>query len=308
VVRTVHEKSMALNEREAKQKDLGRHIDQVIRDAKLSQEGVETGCVGRGVCPSIGRLLSRFFGVSRRGSVVSTEEISNAPVAQLEGKTVSSSGSEISRAVFGLAGSKKVTPKSKLQSAAELMKSRVESLENRSAQAKSLAQENMQAGNRAAALRELKRSKALEKQANSTQSALDAIEAQNDMLEQTALQKEVANAIGATAKTLKKEKALLSKAENAVDAAAEMKDIHDDITQVMAGLGENMASEYDDDDLLAELEGMVTTDHASSTTEAVLETISLDDDNESRHENLRLPAAPKHKVAVEKQGLLMDHA
>jgi hypothetical protein len=148
---------------------------------------------------------------------------------------------------------------------------------------------------------------------------MDALEAQSDMLEQTQLQKEVAAALGATAKSLKKEKGLLSKAEDAVDAAAEMKDMHDDLSQVMAGLGDAVHNDVDEDELLAELEEMVEGDDSEATARdeaaakaAVLEAQKAESAAAEEHrkqqeyaelEALRqLPAAPTR--AVEKQGLL----
>ena len=50
-------------------------------------------------------------------------------------------------------------------------------------------------------------------------------------------------------------------AEDAVDAASEMRDLHEDLSQVMAGLGESMSNDYDADDLMEELKGMMADAH-----------------------------------------------
>lgn len=178
--------------------------------------------------------------------------------------------------------------------------------------------------NRAVALRELKKAKVLEAQAAQTQGALEALEAQSDMLEQTALHREVAAAIGESAKTLKKDKKLLSKAEDAVEAAGDMRDLHADITSVMGELGEQTRCEYDDDELLAELEGMVHQQQQqfepvgeASADEQTAESVRrAAADLERRHaaydeaETLRrgLPTAPTQikQAETETQGLLQS--
>lgn len=319
-VRTVDDKQNTLKARREEQRDLGKHIDRLIADGHLSQETASVGCGGRGVCPTIGRGLARFLGISQRVGAVSTKELEAVDgVEQAHAATKAkkkSEGSEVTRAVFGLAASKKKTPMSKLMAAAESMKNRVESLEARALQSKRTAAHLMKAGNKLAAMRELKRSKQLEKQALSTQGAMDAIEAQSDMLEQTELQKELAAAIGASAATLRKEKGLLTRAEDAVDAAAEMRDLSDDLTQVMAGLGEASSNDFDDEELMMELEGMVEKDDdvgadvSESASQRDLGKEALEEENAKQEyddlENLRqkFPDAPKGKVSVEKQGLL----
>lgn len=321
-VRTVEEKTSALKERQEEQRKLGRVIDRLIADGNVSQDEIASGCAGRGLCPTLGRGVARMLGISQRVKAVSTKEVEIASVAIAKESTSRSAGSEISRAVLGLAPSKKKTPQSKLVAASEAMRARVESLESRAAEGRTAAAAAMKAGNKASAMRELKRAKMLEKQAMSTQSAMDALEAQSDMLEQTALQKEVAAALGATAKSLKKEKGLLSKAEDAVDAAAEMRDMHEDLTQVMAGLGDAVSNDVDEEELMEELQGMISEDDAQPTVpdvsaastrveiaeRAAMEQAAL----EKKHveyeqlERIRqqLPAAPKG--AVERQGLLAD--
>lgn len=318
VVRTVQDKELALSNRKEEQRNLGKHIDRLISEGQLSQESAAVGCGGSGLCPMIGRGVARFLGISQRVGPVYTDEL--RVVVEKAGDATEakkSDGGEVTRAVFGLAPSKKKTPQSKLAAAAGSMKNRVESLEARAAQSRQTAQQLMKTGNKAAAMRELKRSKQLQKQAFSTQAAMDAIEAQSDMLEQTALQKEVAAAIGATAATLKKEKELISKAEDAVDAAAEMRDLSDDLSQVMAGLGEATSNDFDDQELILELEDMVGMDDDTASerpasvpiSESVKEALEIER-RDKEYEELEksrqeFPVAPKSHVSVEKQGLLL---
>ena len=71
--------------------------------------------------------------------------------------------------------------------------------------------------------------------------------------ESSALQREVASALSASiATTKKKTRGLLEKAESAVDGSAELRDVAEEINEVMGGLAK--ADDYDEDDLLEELE------------------------------------------------------
>jgi len=325
-VRTVEDKKTALKQRQQEQRNLGKHIDRILQEGQLSEEGASLGCGGRGLCPMLGRGMARFLGISQRVGAVSTKELDSVSVEQVsvapKATEKMKTHSEISKRMFGVPA-KKVSPQGKLAAAAESMKSRIESLESRSAQSRKLAHEQMKAGNKAAAMRELKRSKALEKQAVSTQGVMDAIEAQRDMLEQTTLQKEVADALGATAKSIKKEKGLISKAEDAVDAAAEMRDMHEDLVSVMAGLGDAISNDFDDEELLSELQDMMEeNDTDTGGVEEASSSSNARDEEDARQEALRLekqkkyeelqatrqqfPSAPKGKLAMEKQGLLLS--
>lgn len=316
-VHTLKEKQTAIQDRKEEQRRLGKVIDTLIADSQANpDDGAAVGCGGRGLCPSLFRGAARFLGISQRRSAVSTKEIEVANPASVALKEAAKRvhGGDISRAVLGLAGSKKKTPQSKLAAAAEAMRSRVESLESRASECRSSAQSHMRAGNKAVAMRELKRAKALEKQAVATQGAMDALEAQSDMLEQTQLQKEVAAALGATAKSLKKEKGLLSKAEDAVDAAAEMRDMHDDLSQVMAGLGDAVHNDVDEDELLAELDEMAgDADREEATqrepeAERAKQAAAEERKRQQEYADLerlrQLPAAPTSAGGVEKQSLL----
>ena len=273
----------------------------------------------------IGRGVARLLGISQRVGAVSTKEIESVSIDQVSvaEKPVAKKKEvpELTKRVFGVA-TKRATPAGKLAAAASSMKSRIESLESRALQSRKSASEQMKLGNKAAAMRELKRCKALEKQAISTQNVMDAIETQSDMLEQTALQKEVADALGATAKSIKKEKGLISKAEDAVDAAAEMRDLHEDLVSVMAGLGDTLTNEFDEDELLSELNDMVNTNDTDDVGSGVSASGSSPNTSQVHQTNQhieeqaaydqydkleivrQMPAAPKGKLAIERQGLL----
>jgi flagellin-like hook-associated protein FlgL len=154
---------------------------------------------------------------------------------------------------------------------------------------------------------------------------MDALEAQSDMLEQTALQRQVASALGETAKTIKKEKGLLNQAESAVDSASEMRDLHEDISQVMAGLGDTWNTEFDEDALFEELNEMtIRESNKNSNPNAItlppsvvesfdptLDTVDQKDTTTTTSHaippighRLEFPNAPKGKPRIEQLGLL----
>tara|TARA_B110000967_G_scaffold208452_1_gene260714 strand:- start:2267 stop:3253 length:987 start_codon:yes stop_codon:yes gene_type:complete len=290
-VRTVEEKEEQLKSRKNQQRALGKQIDKMISEGQHAQQGSAVGCGGPGLCPSIGRGLARMLGLSRSAGAVATSEIE---VGVEKPGVQRAMGGQVGMALFGKPLGKKGTAAGKLEAATSAMRARVEELDRRVATGKAASMAAMKAGNKQLAMRELKRAKMMEKQAFSTQSALDAVEAQSDMLEQTALQREVASALGATAKSLKSQKGLLSKAEDAVDAAAEMRDLHEDLSQVMAGLGESTSNDYDEDDLMEELQGMMADDTADPPAAA---------NGVAESENMR-----KAQEELERQHALYDEA
>ena len=142
----------------------------------------------------------------------------------------------------------------KLSAAAENMAAHIESLSDKASLAKARAAQLMSQGKKAEAMAALKKSKMLEKQLETAQSTQAALESQVDMLAHSALQKEVASALSASvASTKKKTKGLLNRTETAVEEASELKDLAEDISQVMGGLQTEL---FDEDELMQELEAM----------------------------------------------------
>tara|TARA_B100001175_G_scaffold247870_1_gene214616 strand:- start:3541 stop:4587 length:1047 start_codon:yes stop_codon:yes gene_type:complete len=339
---TVAEKKEAEKQMKEEQRRIGQTIDRLAAASQAEQDAMVTGCGGTSIVCSIARRMSRMLGISRPVQTHATMQMdetaassltSSGRVAAGSSSNVRTSASTASR-VFGVA-KQKVDPSLKLEQAAVAMRARVAQLDSRAEEARTAAAKAAQSNKRPLALRELKKAKALEAQALSTQSALDALEAQSDMLEQTALHREVAGAIGETAKSLKKDKKLLNRAEDAVEAAGELRDLHSDITSVMGELGDHSKYDYDDDDLLAELESMVQarTEPAHGNDEAPRPagaTGQADEDAEQTAENVRkarlelerrhamydsaeevrrgLPAAPTEIKKKETQGLLHSAA
>ena len=159
-------------------------------------------------------------------------------------------------AVFGQSSAASSTnANARLEKAAEQMENHAEQLYAKAGASRTKAKALMAQGKKQEAMAALKRAKALEKQAEAAASTHAAIEQQKDMLESSALQREVATALSASIATTKKRtKGLLEKTESAVDGSAELRDAVDDISEVMGGL--TAGDHYDEDDLLAELEGM----------------------------------------------------
>ena len=100
----------------------------------------------------------------------------------------------------------------------------------------------------------LKKAKVVEKQLETAQSTHVALETQVDVLAQSELQKQVASALSASvATTKKKTKGLLGRTETAVEDAAELKDLAEDISSAMGGL---QTEAFDEDELMEELLAM----------------------------------------------------
>ena len=160
-------------------------------------------------------------------------------------------------ALFGLA-KKQASPVDKLAEAAEAVAQRAVALEQKVGEGRAEARALMMGGQKKAALRQMRRVKMIEGQLASVQSASDALEQQQLVLEQAALQKEMTTALSSSAKGLKKSKKLLSQAETAVEDASEARDAADDLSNVLAEFTTTSMLSADDDELLAELEEMTT--------------------------------------------------
>ena len=145
------------------------------------------------------------------------------------------------------AGAGAASTNARLEKAAEQMESHAAQLYAKAGASRSKAKALMAQGKKQEAMLALKRAKALEKQAEVAASTHAAIEQQQEMLQSSALQREVATALSASiATTKKKTKGLLEKAESAVDGSAELRDVAEEINEVMGGLAK--ADDYDEED------------------------------------------------------------
>jgi len=262
---TVDAKAEALQRRLADQKRIGVEVDSVI----IGSDAADAGCL----CSALRAGLERAVGVRRGGAT------------RIVGKKLDQAG----HAQF------------KLDSAARGMQDRLEKLEARAAEHRAAAADAARAGNKALGLRELRRAKALERQAASVQTALAAVEQQADVLQNASLQREVASAIGASAKSLKKDKKLLEKAEAAADSAVEMRDLSEDVQSVLSSIAESTA-DNDEDELLAELD-LMTAQPAREPARAPAIDPAVDSAYADLEKLRQLPKAPRGPVR-EKDALL----
>ena len=211
-------------------------------------------------------------------------------------------------AVFGQNGASSSTANAnaRLEKAAEQMENHAEQLYVKASASRSKAKALMGQGKKAEAMAALKRAKGLEKQAQVAASTHAAIEQQQDFLESSALQREVATALSASvAATKKKTRGLLEKAESAVDDSAELRDAVEDISEVMGGL--NTGDQYDEADLMEELELMAQESEAASepaSAEAEVEpqaiVVGIDPS--------LFPKAPREKAEAKQKLLEADSA
>ena len=262
----------------AKEQAMAERIDQVMKtgdpDGDLHQRGCAPGC----------------FSFFRRGRSRLAQE-------------------QIEVAVFGQNGASgsAVNANVRLGKAAEQMEMHAEQLYAKASASRSKAKALMGQGKKAEAMAALKRAKGLEKQAQVATSTHAAIEQQQDFLESSALQREVATALSASvAATKKKTRGLLEKAESAVDDSAELRDVVEDISEVMGGL--NTGDQYDEDDLLEELElmqretGEDAAPEAAAKAEVEPQAIVVGIDPSM------FPKAPRERVEAKQKLLAADSA
>ena len=157
-------------------------------------------------------------------------------------------------AVFGH-GASSGSANNRLNLAAEQVEQHAHQLAERALASRQKAQSFLSLGKKQEALMALKRAKHLEKQAEVASATHATIENQKDMIQSSMLQREIASALSASiATTKKKTRGLLEKTESAVDDSAELRDEVDDISEAMGGLAR--VEEFDDDELMAELDAM----------------------------------------------------
>ena len=204
------------------------------------------------------------------------------------------------------------TAASKLEGVLRSLEAKLEQLDTRALQHKEEALKANAAGNKQAALIQVKKKRQTEKQREGLLQTVLAVQAQADALEQADLQKEVAAALHLTNKTFKK-KGLLKNAEAAVEGAVETRDMSDELSCVMSELG-NGNGDHDEDELLAELEAMVGEDEppppapkASTPAEEAAKAATALAEKHKQFDELEamraiLPTAPQG--SIEKQGLL----
>ena len=240
-LKTLDDKNAEVAERREASKAL---VESVERAMRIVEADEDVGCFA---CS----LFRRF-----RGS----RAFSDPAAATACGASSSSTGSSAGKVTKkGLFGKKKADPSKKLQEAASAMQDRVRHLEGRVDDSKAEAARFVKMGQKQQALRSLKRAKGYEKQVQQNQGALDALEQQVDMLAQSEMQRTIADALSHSSKGIQKHKDLLKHAENAIDGATEVRDFADDLNGVIGDFASGSTNDFDDDELMAELNAMVET-------------------------------------------------
>ena len=220
-------KVLAMAQLKAEEKKIAEKIDHLVQTGGLNEDEMnQQGCFGRGCFPWLGKGRRRL--------------------AQDTG---------LETAVFGQGAAKSTSAAAaRLEQAAAQVSTHAEGLAERAAEARKKAQLLAGMGKKQEAMMALKRCKTLEKQAETALATHAAIEQQQDMLQSSALQRDVASALSSAVKSTKvKTKGLLEKAEDAVDSSAELKDAFEDISEVLGGLNKH---DFDEDELMAEIEAM----------------------------------------------------
>ena len=277
-------KAAAMAQLKEGEKKMAAKIDQLVATGGLQEDEMEQrGCFARGCFPFMRRGRRR--------------------IAQDTG---------LETAVFGQGAAKSTNAAAaRLEQAASQVSSHAEGLAERAAEARKKAQLLAGMGKKQEAMMALKRCKTLEKQAETELATHAAIEQQQDMLQSSALQREIASALSAATKTTKvKSKGLLEKAEDAVDSSAELKDAFEDISEVLGGLNR---SDFDDEELMAEIEAMSQAEAVpTSAAAAEAEAPAVKAQVEPRAIVVGIdpelyPAAPAQKQRREQKQKLLDN-
>ena len=322
---SLDDKQRELRDRQQHVKSLSSAVDSALATASGTPGGI-AGCLA-----GLRRAMRRAY-ASASGNASTAESATPCLSASAASSTSadaaangsSSSSSSSSSKVGGnkmqrasrLFGVSKADPQAKLQTATQALQSRVMELESRAEHQRAEAKRLMVNQSKPAALRMLKKAKATEKQVEANHATLAALESQLDLVEQATMQKQIASALMVSSKTMKSQKGIVSMAENAVDEAAEVRDMADDLTSALSEMGSSTPAE-DDDELLAELEEMMAEpQHEAPGQAKAAETkeerkareaeIAMLEAKIARHEEQKrlkaqFPSAPTDNVEEEKE-------
>ena len=207
----------------------------------------------------------------------------------------------LDQAVFGhKASTASTTASDRLSTAAKSMEAHAESLGERAAAARAKAKSLMAVGKKFEALAMLKKAKQAEAQHSNAVATHAALERQIDVLAESALQKEVATALSASVAVAKKKTAgLLSKTEDAVDSAIELKDFAEDVSSAFGGL---QSDNYDEDELLEELNALAMEEEVEEVISAPAPVVAVPVAVDAS----AYPEAPKATKKLERKSLLAD--
>ena len=210
--------------------------------------------------------LARCSPWGKRGIRVSTSEVAigAAGAAAAAAAAVGTAGSaavkqsSAASAASRLFGTRKTgaSESKKLVEAIGMASSKVREMSERVDMGKKRAMQLKKEGKRTEAILTLKKAKNDEKLLASANAALETLESQKDMLENAALQRELASALASTTKQIKgKTKGLVKFAEKAVDDTQELRDDAEDLNAAFEGIQPTF--NVDEDELIEELNAMM---------------------------------------------------
>jgi len=241
VLVSVADKEAAKRTRKVEEQNYTKALNRRMSELGLSSDDIEAAKVG------CGSMFCSLFSRVRKHQA--TRVATTAADATQYGVAQSSTR------LFGI--NRGSTASEKLEKATDQMRIRVQEVDKRVSDAKNESRLAFQRGDKAQAVRMLRKAKASEKQQATAVAALEALERQVDLLAESQLNKEIANALSATAASVKKKtKGLVDKADKAVDDTAELKDFAEDMNSALGGLHVN--DDYDDEELMEELKDMVS--------------------------------------------------
>ena len=201
--------------------------------------------------------------------------------------------------LFGV-GKSSLTAEQKLEAMCQHLQQKETVLQQRYEACRTSALEQTRRGDRDAALRSLRRSKGIHKAMCNASTARVAVEYQQDMLEQAAMQSDVASAVSSTMKSMRR----VCKGVSVNSTAAsidEMAELHEDVQEVQAtisSIAEVGSDAVDDDVLEAELLEMLT----DASVAAGVATVQCLEDTSAQSKSevgslgdavLRMPPAPQ---------------
>jgi len=176
---------------------------------------------------------------------------------------------DINKALFGVRRSEKEDPSARLSRMADTVRSSAETQECSAERRRKMAIVAHKSGNKQKALRELKQSKRHQAKASSLTVAAEALETQVSLLEQTELQRSVADAIKTAGISSVSCRSTLSSIETAAEDIAEATDSVEEIHAAMDEMASaTRTDQLDDDELLEELEQMGLTDTLAPVNES----------------------------------------
>ena len=267
VVSVAHKHALG-KQRRQRTTELNAQLDKRLRASGVVVGGevhATPGCFDRLTsCLSLRFLsLRKSQRFSKLDATAMTEGLSSATSAASVGAakaaSVVSASSSVAKSslVARLVGKAKASEAVRLETALANVETRMVALQERSEAARKAAVAAKRVGKNAEAIAQLKKAKAAEKQLATVGAALAALEQQRDMLEETALHRELASTLASTNKSVKaKTKGLLGAAEKASDEAVELRDDVEDVGSAFESLIPS-SNGPDDDELLEELEQLV---------------------------------------------------